>query len=95
MAFVHFESGYVPCGFLIVRDGRDPHDEANTVLVQTDWDYPGIALRMGLEPCECGATDGTVDCEHKKASDMISAAYDFIESHAGESFPELDDYFGE
>ena len=95
MAFVYFDSKYAPCAFLIVKDGGDPYSERDSILVATDWDHPGVASRMGLVPCECGATDGTVDCGHKTASDMIAAAYDWIEDHAGESFPELDEYFTE
>lgn len=91
MAYVHFDSSYAPCGFLIVPDNGDPYAD-DTVLIQTDWDYPGVASRMGLVPCDCGATDGTVDCAHKTASDMITAAYDHISDHAGETFSELDEY---
>lgn len=93
MAFIHFDSGFAPCGFLIVKDGHSLYDEANTVLVQTDWDYPGVAARMGWVACDCGATDGTVACQHRKAADMIADAADFIRDGQGESFEELDDYF--
>ena len=97
MAYIYFDSGYVPCGFLIVRDGADPEsdDPRDTVLVQTDWDYPGVASRMGLVPCDCGATDRTVDCPHKTATAMITAAYDYIRDRDGQSFPELDEYLPE
>lgn len=93
MAFVYFDSSYAPCGFLIVKAEGNPYKESDTVLIQTDWDYPAVASRMGFVVCECGATDGTVDCEHKAASDMIGQAYDFIREREGEEFPELDDYF--
>ena len=93
MAYLAFDSGYVPCGFLIVRDGCHWKDEENTVLIQTDWDFPGVASRCGYVPCECGATDGTVDCPHKTASAMISEAYDFLRERDGESFAALDEYF--
>jgi hypothetical protein len=97
MAHVYFDSSYCPCGFLIVREGASPYDESQTVLVQSDWDYPGVASSMGWEPCSCGATDGTVDCQRcgRKASDMIAEAYDWIESREGEEFDSLDDYFPE
>ena len=95
MAYVHFDSSYVPCGFLIVKTDGDPYSETDSILIQSDWDYPGIASRMGLCPCECGATDGTVDCSHKTATDMISAAYDHIRENDGIEFPELDEYFSE
>jgi len=95
MAFVHFDSKYAPSGFLIVRDGHSPYDDKNTVLIQTDWDFPGVASTIGWVPCECGETDGTVDCPHKKATNMISEAYDFLRMHADESFPALDEYLQE
>lgn len=53
------------------------------VFVQTDWDYPALASRFGYVPCECGATDGTVDCPHKTASAMIAEAYDHLAAHDG------------
>lgn len=53
-------------------------------FVQSDWDYPGLASMFGYVPCDCGATDGTVDCVHKTASEMISEAYDWLADHDGE-----------
>ena len=93
MAYVHFDGGYAPCGFLIVKDNGDPYKDSDTVLIQTDWDYPGVASSMGFEPCDCGTTDGTVDCDHKTATAMISDAYDHVRAHEGETFDCLDDYF--
>ena len=81
---------YAPGCWIICRkreDGSfDYQDEANTVLCQTDWDWPALASNTGFVPCECGATDGTVDCPHHKASDMIAAAYDWLEEHEGQLF---------
>lgn len=93
MAFVHFDGSYAPCGFLIVADGADPYAD-DAVLIQTDWDHPSVASSMGWIPCECGGTDGTVDCKAcgRTASDMIAEAYDFIRERDGESFPTLDEY---
>ena len=65
---------HAPCGWLVRENGRDR-------LVDSDWDFPGLARNWGFVPCECGATDGTVDCPHKKAGEMISAAWDFLEEH--------------
>ena len=94
MAFVHFDSGYAPCGFLIVKDGGDPYVDVDTVLIQADWDYAGVASSMGWQACDCGDTDGTVPCEHKpNVADMLSSAYDHIRAHEGEAFETLDDYF--
>ena len=92
MAHVFFDSGYVPCGFLIVPKGGNPYQEDSTLLVQSDWDYPGVASRMGYVPCACEETDGTIDCKHKSATQMISEAYDFIREREGQEFAELDDY---
>lgn len=93
MATCEFDSSYAPCGFVIVPTGGSLYDDAGTVLIQSDWDFPGVASAMGWKPCDkCEATDGTVDCEHKTKSQMISEAYDFIKEHAGEEFPALDDY---
>lgn len=99
MATIHFDPNYAPCGFLIVRDNADPYsdDPKDTVLIQTDWDYPGVASKMGWTPCKCGATDGTVDCHacNRHTSDMIGEAYNFIRDHDGDGFPALDQYLPE
>lgn len=60
------------------EDGRD-------VLIQTDWDYPGTASTFGFVPCDCGETDGTIDCKHKTASDMIAAAAEYLDDHIGDT----------
>jgi hypothetical protein len=60
------------------------------VFVQSDWDYPGLASSFGFVPCECGRTDGTIDCPHKRASDMIAAAFDFLAEHDGEVIESAD-----
>jgi hypothetical protein len=105
MAFLHFDSRYVPCGFLIVRDGADPYsnDPADSVLVQTDWDFPGVAQSAGWSldmvqgqaiDCDHDSTDGTVDCDGcgLSANEFISAARDWLYDHNGESFEGLDEY---
>jgi hypothetical protein len=63
---------------LVAKDGRN-------ILIQTDWDYPGVASTFGWSPCSCGATDGTVDCEHWTAHDMIVDAYEFLLAHEGDT----------
>ena len=50
---------------LVAEDGQE-------YLIQTDWDYPGIASTFGWTPCRCEATDGTVSCAHKQAGQMIA-----------------------
>lgn len=65
-----------------------------TVYVQTDWDFPGLASTFGWVPCgECGATDGTVDCEHRTAGEMTSDAAAFLDNEPGGV--EDPGYFGE
>ena len=65
--------------FLVVaQSGRE-------ILVQTDWDFPGLASTFGWSPCSCGATDGTVDCDHRTADEMIADARDFLAAHVGDT----------
>lgn len=81
------DPSYAPCGYLVCqvtgapghRDW-DTRDDDRTVLVQTDWDFPGLAASFGFVPCDCGATDGTVDCLHKTATEMITEAIDYLDA---------------
>jgi len=67
------------CYLLTSEDGRD-------ILIQTDWDHPSVATTFGWIPCkDCDSTDGTVDCDHKKASDMIQEASQYLDEHEGET----------
>ena len=59
-------------------------ENGETILIQTDWDYPGTASSFGWKPCHCGFTDGTIDCEHRKTSDMIVEAADYLDNHIGD-----------
>ena len=67
-----------PFGTFLVtaEDGRD-------LLVQTDVDFPGLAATFGWTPCSCGQTDGTIDCAHRSATEMIAEARDFLHERAG------------
>ena len=82
---------YAPGSFLLCRVNDvgewDKYNDEETVLFQTDWDFPGLASCFGYVPCEdcAGSTDGTVDCAHKTASEMIVNAYDFLSALAGEA----------
>jgi hypothetical protein len=78
MAFVEF-SRRAPTGFLIVPDDGDADDDNQTTLIQSDWDYPGVARSMGW-----GGEDN-----------QISEALEWIEAHEGEEFEGLDDYLSQ
>ncbi len=55
-----------------------------TLPVQTDWDYPAIAMNFGWEPCPfCRETDGTVDGKHRNPSAMIQSAQNFLDKQIG------------
>ena len=80
------KSSRVPGGFLLCQvwgcPGAwewDENDEALSQPLQTDSDYPGAAMQWGWRPCDCGKTDGTVDCPHMTASDMSADACRFLE----------------
>ena len=73
----------VPCGYLLRSDtGKD-------MAIQDDWNFPGVASAFGFVACECGETDGTVDCAHKTADDMIQAAAEWLDAHEGEWVEDL------
>jgi len=78
MAFLHFERGFVPCGFLIVRDGVDPHRElpGDSVLIDDSRDILSIAQDLGF------------DVEDADGADV----YDWLYARNGRSFPQLDEY---
>ena len=62
------------------------HADGRTVLIQNDWNYPGVAGHMGWVPCKCGETDGTIDCKHHTAHDMINSEQEFLDDHIGDEF---------
>lgn len=65
-------------------------NDGSCEFIQSDWEYPATASRFGFIPCKCGATDGTVDCSHRTATEMISAAYDYLVEHVGETVESYD-----
>jgi hypothetical protein len=67
-------------GTYIVRSIETGDD----LLVQTDWDFPSLASAFGFVSCDCGYTDGTVDCEHKSATQMICEAREYLDDHIGD-----------
>ena len=70
----------VPCGMKVTaEDGQD-------FIVQTDWEYPGLSSTFGgPSGCNCGASDGTIDCAACKltASEMISLAAEWLNDNDG------------
>lgn len=68
-----------------VRTFRLVADTGREILVQSDWDFPGLASNFGWSTCRCGATDGTVDCAHRTAREMIADARDFLTAHVGDT----------
>lgn len=50
------------------QDGYKPGQ--CVLFVQSDWDWAGLASSLGWCPCECGLTDGTVDCKHNTTSEI-------------------------
>ena len=87
------DSAYAPCCYIIARERDDStfdaRDEANTVLVSTDWDYPAVASTFGMRRpshgCDHSGTDGTVDCPEcgLTAEDFITAAAHWLAQHVG------------
>lgn len=59
-------------------------ENGDTRLIQTEWDIPGIAASFGWVACPCRQTDGTVDCQHRTAADMIAEARQFLEENEGQ-----------
>ena len=97
-----------PCGYILARAFRRHRgpgryrwatDEADTLLIQTDWDWPGFASCLGWQPrhaatraqnrrCDHSGTDGTIDCDGcgLDASSMISSAAAWLDEHEGQTF---------
>ncbi len=71
------------CGLDRDDSGWEPAKPIS-IFVQSDYDFPFMASLLGFTPCrECRLTDGTIDCEHATASDMIIAASEFLNEHVG------------
>jgi hypothetical protein len=85
-------------GYLICR--LDPETgcysdaEKDSALVQTDWDYPGVArtfgwnirnMQRGGADCAHSSTDGTIECAECKVtpSCFIADAAGYLDSNLG------------
>ena len=70
-----------------VRNGGEvfqiKEEREQSVYIQTDWDYPGTASSFGWSVGCDRSTDGTVDCQHKTASEHIASAYDYLCENIG------------
>jgi len=78
-----------PCcpGQIVAEDGR-------SILAQTDWDYPSVAMTFGWlltdvqngeDHCDHECTDGTVPCNDCGIApgQFIEAASDWLDDHDG------------
>ena len=73
--------------FEVMEADRRKKNPESLLFVQSDWEYAGLACAFGWVPCECGFTDGTVNCKHKTVSEMLADAYDFLMQHVGDKIP--------
>lgn len=71
-----YEGLRVPTGYVV-----HTVDYAHSILIG-DADAPGVAETFGWCPCDCGATDGTVDCAHRTAEAMLAEAINYLDSVA-------------
>lgn len=55
-------------------------------FIQFDWDRASLASLLGWVSCHCGKTDGTIDCEHNTAQQMLGNAFDYLSDNAGKVF---------
>lgn len=75
--------------------GEIVNDDGQTVLIQTDWDYCGVATSFGWsirevqqidhDECDHSFSDGTVDCPECGliAGEFIAAARDWLDDNDG------------
>lgn len=89
-------------GFILI------HEDSRELLIDTDWDYPGVASAFGWSPvcaqviekgtCNHSSTDGTVKCQECGAgpSLFIDSAHAFL-NEASDNGTEVEDpgYFSE
>jgi hypothetical protein len=72
-------------------DKLEKETGSDTILFQTDWDYPGLARslgwkgKIGRERCQHRGTDGTVRCPEcdRSAGEFIQAAGQWLDAHDG------------
>lgn len=66
------------------------HDDGRDLLVQSDMEYPSVAMAFGWGgPCaKCrrtchGASDGTISCPRRTTSEHIAKAQAWLDTHIG------------
>lgn len=81
-------------GCVLLRS-REKGGYVYELLIQTDWDWPGVASSFGwsiskvkcpyMPDCEHEGTDGTVKCKRCKTQPVvfIQAAREWIDEHDG------------
>ena len=80
---IRLEQGDLSFCFMVRRVSKYKEEREDSIYVQSDFDYPGIASTFGWSVgCKC-STDGTVDCPHKTALDHIASAYEFLSNNIG------------
>lgn len=88
-------------GFMVHRIDEETGcylaDEQNSLLVQSDWDYPSLARSFGWDwrspNCDHSSTDGTVTCEcGMTASNFIQDAMEYLDANLGKIVEDCD-YF--
>jgi len=70
---ISLEFEYFGCYTIRHLDGRGK-------LVQTDWNWPSLAIHFGFTPCyQCNETNGTTNCKHNTTLTMINNAKLFLD----------------
>ena len=59
-------------------------ESGHSILVESDH-FPDLAMLFGWSACPCGATDGTIDCDHRTVHEMIADAREFLRAHVGDT----------
>ena len=69
-------------------------DDGRDLLIQSEWDYPATAMTFGWNPCtRCrrtckGASDGTINCPRRTASEHIASAQTWLDRNIGRRVPD-------
>jgi len=60
-----------------------PAEDSRAILVQVDWDFPGIAETFGWSPPPGAVTDSTGNFAEEALSAIIGHARDFLHERVG------------